>query len=129
MGVDMKELREMTDKLPSLGNIIIEKRDNSVVYNVNGTALGFGLYNSKDVAVQRVFMSKDTTFDQHVHSVHEWGIVYKGKVVFHYDGEQKEVGEGQMIYLEPNHPHRGMILEDTWIIFITVPSDEGYPNG
>jgi len=128
---NIEKLRDLTSKLMSLQDLV--RNGNGVTYKEyavqNGTSFGFGLYDTPEVAVQRVFMSKDSIFPEHIHAEREWGIVYKGKIIMEYEGTEQTLGVGDCMFFEADAPHRGRVLEDTWVIFITVPAGEGYPHG
>lgn len=128
---NLKRLRLLTEHLSSLEEMVQSRTESTIEYNLDqGTALGFGLYNDslERVNVQRVFMSKGTAFDEHFHPEHEWLIVYSGVMLLKYKDEEREMGIADWTYCQPNVPHSVQILEDTWIIAITVPAGRGYSN-
>ena len=94
----------------------------------NGEWFGVGLYKVKEMAVQRVFMSKGTEIPTHAHPAKEWVIVYRGRFMLNVDGAEMEVGVGESMYFKPNQPHSGVMLEDTWILCVTIPADASYPD-
>ena len=131
MSESLVRLRKLTEELPTLLDFVERENGNFIQYSPasDGTFLGFGLYKEKDVAVQKVFMSKGTEIAEHKHTETECGIIYKGKAKINYNGkESKLLEKGDSVIFKPNEPHSGIILEDTWMIFITVPAEEGYPD-
>jgi len=130
---NLPKIRELTEKLPSLVDLIRQENKKVTEYKMeenSGDFFGIGLYKTKEVAVQRVFMSKGSFVPLHAHPEAEVGIVYKGKIrVFeHNDRPEKICLPGDIMYFKQNEAHRGELLEDTWMIFITVPAGEGYPD-
>lgn len=144
MNENLIKLRELT---PNLGSIVsetnLEKRE--TIYNTKdgGTFIGFGLHHEGSMAVQRVFMSKGTRVPEHHHEEQEYCIVYKGLMRLDMSGwhaitsrlpqSGEDVGDqilrpGDAVYFPPNVPHTGTMLEDTWILSISIPSAEGYPE-
>jgi len=132
----LDKLRVLTEHLPALADIT--KRDVSgfetrgeIEYRMErGTCIGWFVYRDDNVAVQRAFLSKDALFPRHAHEdVAETICVYEGRLVVAYeDGESKEAGPGESVYIERGAPHSVQALEDTWTIGITVPAIEGYPR-
>ena len=103
-----------------------------VEYEVEGgVCIGFGLYNSGDVAVQRAFLTKGGVFPEHAHPhAVEHLIVIKGSMrVFAAGEEPLVVGPGEHCEFQMGQSHHIEILENTWLIGITIPSGEGYPSG
>ena len=139
---ESKHIKKLEELIPLLSDITISNSPD-VEYDVNntGTALGFNLYNIPKVAVQRVFMSKGTIFPTHQHEENEYCLIYDGK--FELDVEisklpilikgtqsnDRILGVGDGVFFSSGTPHGGKMLEDTWIISITIPAGGGYPDG
>lgn len=126
-------LKKMVDNLPDLSQLVGYK-GNHIEYNVPGTSIGFNLWHGPGAAVQRTFLSKDTEFPYHVHHLeHEYTILVSGSI--------KVVGKGVLIgphvgdvlmpggcsYFDLHTQHKFIILEDSWVIGITVPPSDSYP--
>jgi len=127
--INFKKLKEITDKLIPLENFI--KADSKMIeYKIeNGTSFGFGIWTEKDIAIQRSFMSKDSTFPMHVHSEREWLIVYKGCLIVTIDNKETSLGIGDGIQVPANTKHHVTAKEDSWLIGITIPANiGGYPD-
>lgn len=130
---DLDKLRELTASLPPLlPDLIGRDEDRYIEYTPagGGTFIGFGLFKPGNalVAVQRVFMSAGTVVPSHMHKEVELGLVYRGKLEIDVDGKKSTIGVGDYVYLKPHEPHSAVAVEDTWMIFTTVPAGEGYPN-
>ena len=134
-------IKILEEIIPTLA--IEEKYNNEIEYCTDngGTFIGFGLHKEKAVAVQRVFMSKGTEIPEHQHPEHEYCLVYKGSFKIkrgeaspaRMGGEhtyEKEgiLGVGDGVYFQPEEPHSGEMLEDTWIISTTIPASMEYPD-
>jgi len=128
--MDMDILEQLTKTLPDLSVFARGEALGCMEYEVEGgTSFGWNLLNIGEVAVQRNFMSKGTTFPGHTHPSNEWVVVSKGKLQFTIDHEQQDVVYiGQCQFLPANCFHSAYALEDTSIIGITVPAAEGYPD-
>tara|TARA_Y100000310_G_scaffold345432_1_gene464967 strand:- start:5428 stop:5835 length:408 start_codon:yes stop_codon:yes gene_type:complete len=126
----LKILRELTPQLPAL----VRSGTTTIEYNIeNGECFGFGLYNNGKVAVQRNFISKGSLFPEHTHGETEHIVIYSGSLTFVVDGESKklsaDIPEENHILIPPNTQHSVIeVEEDCWIIGITIPAGEGYPD-
>ena len=130
VGKNLESLRKLTDHLTTLPGMIDYKFDHTVDYSTNGGGkiLGFFLYNEPTVSVQRVFMEKGTKFPKHFHTSVEYGVVYSGSMEVTHGGETRLYKTGECMVFPPNEEHRGVVTEDTWVIYIAVPTAEGYPE-
>jgi len=117
----VKDLKELNNSMTT------KSADGFIEYDVDGTAHGIRCLNLPG-EVERVFMSKGTTFIPHAHENWEYGVVYKGKLVLHgNNGEDEEINKNDWVVFRPGEKHSGTMLEDTWMFFISIPPDEGYP--
>lgn len=124
----MSEHLEILKKLtPILSSFNKERMGDYIEYDIDGTGVGYGLWKEPAVAVQRVFMSAGTTFPAHHHKEIECIILYKGSYEITND-ITKVYKAGDVIVFPPDMPHYGTALEDSWMICVSVPSGEGYPN-
>lgn len=131
MDTDLLWLEQLTETLPDLSDLVAGKsRMGYIEYKTKtGTAIGWSLLNIPEVAVQRHFISKGTEFEGHTHPSNEWVIVTRGTLQFTIDHEQCSITHvGQCQFLPADSFHSCVALEDTWLIGITVPAAEGYPN-
>ena len=94
----------------------------------NGECLGVGLYRNKDVAVQKIFMSKGARLELHGHRETEYGIMYKGSIKMVVDGKEHIIKQNQCIRIPSSKTHTAHTLEDSWMIWITIPASEDYPD-
>ena len=127
---DLEKLKELTESLKPLHELIKDCDENAIEYEtIEGTLLGFGLYKSSDIAVQRIFMSKGSKIDKHIHEeAKEIGIVYKGKLIIKINNEEKVLEKGDIVYFNPKETHSARAEEDTWSLWITIPPSLGYPG-
>ena len=90
----------------------------------------WGLLKKSGVAVLDAFCPEGTTFPLHEHEQIEMLIVYEGcaHVECTQCGLTKDVHVGESITMPKNTPHKIYFPMDTWLIGITIPADEGYPN-
>ena len=132
MPTDLPGLKEITDTL-TLNSMILSQHQEYVYYDVcNGTCFGIGVLKESgphSVAVQKAFMSNGTEFPYHSHEETEYLVVYSGKIIIHKgEDDQVALGRGDAILIKPGQPHSVLALEDAWLIGITIPAAEGYPN-
>ena len=123
-------LREIT---PILTKFVqdSDKSSDMINYDIDeGTALGFGVFNDGNIAIQRAFMSKDGVFPIHKHEELEILIVYSGKLeVSFHETKDKLIKAPGIVYFNPGEVHCVRALEDSWMIGLTIPTAEGYPDG
>lgn len=128
-------LRTLTEQLPPIPRLKdmvsnLGANRNYIEYKVkNGTSIGFGLLNQREVAVQKLFISAGTTFPTHRHSTQmEYGIIFVGELEITIDNEVKKLTRGDCIKFDPNTNHTLEAITDSWLITIAVPKIEGYPS-
>lgn len=132
---NLKKLKKIT---PRLNELVLDRGNPKgfIEYKVNnGTCLGFPLYKIDDISIQRAFLTKDTKFPIHVHDNEvEILVIYKGKglaKIYDDNGgikEERTIGIGDLIRIPKEVNHSWEMLEDTWVIGITIPASEDYPN-
>jgi quercetin dioxygenase-like cupin family protein len=125
----------MVKNLPDLSQLVTHQTERHIEYSVLGTAIGFSLWYQSDVAVQRLFLLKETVFPEHNHQEHEYVILVSGSIK--RTGKGTIIGphingvlnSGGCIYYAPGTPHSSEILENSWVISVTIPASEAYPGG
>ncbi len=130
----LERLEQLTECLePPLTIAALAKfpADGAVEYRIDGTCIGFNLWNEPRISVQRAFLSAGAMFPEHVHEHSaEWLIIYAGEVRVRYgDEDVRTLGPGQCAQFAPGQLHTVEAIEDTWAIGVTVPADPGYPTG
>ena len=130
MESQLEKLRELTMQLPDLREYTKFNTDGTVNYDVSeGTGLGVCLYNTPDIAVQRVSYSKGMTFPGHNHKEIEIAVVYSGLFRSVTTGKGMiDQRPGDMVRFEPDENHCHEALEDTELIAITIPASKDYPH-
>jgi quercetin dioxygenase-like cupin family protein len=123
----LDKLRELTEKLPPLSDLVRESRCVDVVeYDTGcGASFGFNVWNEPRIAVQRCFMTAGCVFTRHSHEGHEWVIVYSGSL--RLDGSTL-LSSGDYVHFLPGEEHSPIAVEDCWMLCITIPAEEGYPG-
>lgn len=127
----LQKLRELTDNLPFFPSLVMAESNNRIDYDVeNGISFSFGLMNNEKIAVADTFMREGTVFPEHLHNEREFLIVYEGALSVKRNGDDVTyiISNGESIYFEENELHIVTALEDTWVVSITIPAAEGYPN-
>ena len=125
---NLQRLKELTEQLPTLNNFVENYENDRVVYEKNKFWGKNLLYIPDIVAVQEVFMAKDYEVPEHKHPEYEMGIVRKGSFILHYRNKDVKYVEGDVILLDGEEAHSGVMLEDTEMIFVTMPPSKGYPH-
>jgi quercetin dioxygenase-like cupin family protein len=152
--MDAEQIQLMAKNLPPVHLLTqLVNNENTISYAVkDGDCFGIGLFNDTQVAVQRSYMSKGATFPNHNHREREYIVVYSGSVRFavepkalfmksdksgtqilgrDYNSAPIEVvlNVGDAIAFPAGVSHAVEALEDTWMIAITIPAAEGFPDG
>jgi quercetin dioxygenase-like cupin family protein len=118
---NIEKLRELTNKLPTAPSMVM-------LGAVGSTAL-YGLYKENRVAVLRGIVPEGDTYPRHEHPVTEHLILVSGHAIVEVNGGEKvELFPGDHCGLRPHVPHSFTAVEDTMIIAVTVPAEEGYPD-
>ena len=119
----------MTDKLPELHNFVSKRGDKDIDYRViGGVCHGVSLLNIPNIAIQDVFISKDTVFPVHLHEEIEILIVYEGMITVEIQQIETYM-RGDIVKFKPNTLHTVRAVVDCHLIGITIPSSPDYPKG
>lgn len=127
-------LKQLTNDLPAIPKLddLIHNAGfnrNYIEYEVpSGTCIGFGLLNQKEVSVQKVVMTEGCNFPYHEHTSFEILVIFKGKLEVEIDGEKSILTIGDKVRFDKETPHAAHALEETWMIAISIPKDDGYPK-
>ena len=125
----IEKMRKTAEKIKQLENLVLERTGDVIEYNVTvGRCIGHGLFNVNNIAVQQVTITSGTIFPIHSHPEKEFLFVYKGSIRYKYSGQEKICNANNSIYFEPWQDHTCEALEDSYLIAITVPASEGYPD-
>ena len=131
----LDKLKELTEDLPAIPKLsdlvdVDNSAKHSTIYKVDkGTSFGISLLSRAEVAVQELFVSKGTTFPEHVHEDEmEWGIIYKGEMLVNIDGKEESFKAGDCIAFNKGSIHSSLAIEDSWLIAIAIPKIDGYPE-
>ena len=131
MSDGLKELQELTKKLPSI-DYVLNKNASIVEYpTIVGTCFGFPLFRNDKVSIQRAFLSKGTIYPEHTHTGStEYYILYKGLIAYrdHTTDKIKHLRPGDSIKVDVNQNHSLHALEDSEIVVVRVPPDSAYPD-
>lgn len=130
-GNGMRKLRELTDRLPPLSKLVVSKASDFVEYLGEGTgvnAVGFGLYKNDRIALQRTYFPQGFTLPAHKHDEREWMIVFSGKLSVLYEDRETILLPGDYICFDKHQAHCITAMDNTWVIGITVPADQSYPE-
>ena len=128
----LDKLEQLTLELPQVPSLKDFKitEDGITTYRLeNGVAISENIYSTVDVAIAKTHIPKGTTFNTHLHDMSgEWVIVLDGVLDATIESKTFTLGKYDSIKIDANKPHSAIAVEDTTIIAITVPRDEGYPE-
>jgi len=129
---NLERLRKLTHDLPApirLEDILSYLPNGKSEYLIEkGRCLVELLFRVPEISVMKAFMPKDSKLERHDHSEKEIIIVYVGEIEFQINGETKNCKVGNCVYFSPHQPHSAKVLQDTWMIGITIPESSDYPQ-
>lgn len=123
-------LEKLQDLTPRLKDLVVNSNEESYqIYEVeDGLAFGFGLMNEPRVAVQRVYLPAGTRFTRHHHDVNEYIVCYEGELEIIANGNARRLRTGDCAFHPAGQTHERISIENSWIICVTIPADEGYSD-
>ena len=125
----MADLTKLNKLTAELEDFILGSNNNYTEYKpTKGTVIGFGLYHNDNMAAMRTFCAKGTVFPTHQHKEREWVIVYEGELKFTVKDETKTLKRGDFIYIPQDTGHSFNVIEDTWVLCVTIPASPDYPG-
>jgi len=128
----LDKLKELTPQLPLIPSIKdLRFADGAIVkYKlVGGEALSNSLYSDEDIAIAKFFIPKGIIFPTHVHKESdEWLIILEGTLGLDLEGKTIMLDKYDSIKITADKPHKAIAVEDSTIIAITVPRDDGFPE-
>lgn len=129
MTAALDRLRELTEKLPSLVDVVSLKTEGRIEYDViQGFTVGFSLDHTPDAALQKVFLAEGTRFPTHSHEGWEHMFIVKGSGTFRRGDVSEDVEMGSWTSFAPNEPHDFIAKTAVIMYAITQPPCEGYPG-
>jgi len=124
---NLMRLAEITESLPSW-----QPKDGMgtcmQIGTKRGTSLIWGLLKESGIAVANTFFSKGSVLEEHSHDQKEYLIIYKGRAVITVEGVDTILTVGDSIVFEIGQTHSQVCEEDTWLIAVTIPESEVFPN-
>ncbi len=126
------KLEEITPKLPEYPPLssfkVVSNNQTRYVFK-NGVAVSENIYNTDDIAIAKTFIPKGVMIEPHAHIIsNEWVIVLDGVLKIFSEKEEKILNKHDSVMVIANKPHYAIAVEDTTIIAITVPKDDGWPE-
>ena len=126
--VNMQKLTKLTSELngiPELDSFITGYKDDITIYE-EGVAWCKRILEHDYIGVMVCTMKKDWEISTHKHNGEETGVVLKGKAEFHIGKKIIILKEGQRIIFKPKQLHSYKSLEDTEMVFVSIPKVKGY---
>lgn len=135
MGDAINILRKITDSLPQtplMGNFKISEINNNIQeceeYNLkSGVCRSYSLFSSPFILVERFFIPEGSEIPTTSEGV-LYILIYSGIVGKREEKQEKRIGKGDILKIEPGFSHKLIAIEDTWFIAITIPNIKGYPD-
>ena len=130
--VDLSKLKKLNIEL---NDIVTRPTTESIEYMVDGgKCVGFNLFHSDEISIQRAFMEAGTNFPRHSHEEVEWllqvtGLAKLTKYDNGYVDDEIMLEPSTMIEIPSNVSHSYEAIEPSWLIGITMPGINEYPGG
>ena len=122
----------MESHIPLLKELTASLHDYAGPCAPTGTEIGgtmlYHLWKDEDVAAVRSYIPAGTCFPTHMHDEREHIVVYRGTVCFNVNGRDIHLHPGDSLTIEKGVPHSCETQVDTWVIAITIPPSEEFPD-
>ena len=128
----LDKLEELTPNLPIVPSIkdfqIIT--EGIIKYRLDkGEAISESIYSTEDIAIAKFHIPKGSTFPTHAHfNSDEWLIVIHGTLGLIIEEKYILLNRYDSIKITADKPHQAIAVEESTIIAITVPRDDGFPE-
>jgi quercetin dioxygenase-like cupin family protein len=130
MTENIKRLKTITEQLPDLAELVLRKKEDTIEYECDGgTCIGIGLFKNGTIAVQRAFLTDGTVFPEHSHEKEiEILIVYEGSMEVRREQNTRKYKVGEPVVFQRGEVHSIRMIGNVWLIGITIPASEDYPD-
>ena len=127
----LDKLNELTPNLPAPTLSKYKAVNGSITtYNFeSGSAISENIYSIPEIGIAKTFIKGGTTFDIHQHELSgEWIIVLNGELKIYIKSEFQTLYKYDSVKIDAKKPHFAIAIQDTTIIAITIPRDDGFPE-
>lgn len=115
--------------VPVMFNMIKYRSQSATEYDINGEMISWPVFNEANISIAHTHITKGSVVNMHRHEgSYEIIIVLSGVLEISVDRERRILNAHDWIHITKNQPHEARALESTWIVAITVPRDEGFPE-
>lgn len=130
-GIDyIEKLEALQETVPSLDQLVSEMHGSFVQYELEaGFAVGHGVLNDYECAVQKYFATGNSVFPIHTHEEFEYFIVISGEGTVTIDGKKTNFKAKDCIVIQPGQVHSWEYITPAKMIAITIPASRGFPHG
>lgn len=126
----IEKLEALQATMPSFESLITAMHGSFVQYELEkGFAVGHGVLNDHDCAVQKYFATGQSAFPQHTHDEYEYFIVIEGEGKVSIDGKEQAFKPKDFIAIAPGQTHSWYYNTPVRMLAITVPASRGFPDG
>src|SRR5215475_6327997 len=88
--------------------------------------IGRKIISGDKVMVAQVFLAKGAVVPEHYHESEQITYILEGALEFEIGGERVVVGQGQVLRIPSNLPHKAVALEDTLDLDVFSPIREDW---
>jgi quercetin dioxygenase-like cupin family protein len=128
----LNKLEELTPHLPPTPFLADYKSGNGSTVNYsfeNGSVVSETVYAVDEIGISKSFVPKGVKIDIHEHPFSaEWLIILEGVLMVYVGSKEEKLHKYDSIKIDTKQPHYAIAVEDSTVIAITVPKDDGYPD-
>ena len=128
---ETKRPQDRNSFTPHLRELVCRVDDTHQVYvDANGIEIrNRGLFKRDDIAVLMSSIPIGGEFPEHEHTVTEWLMVSVGELEITCNGETVVLKAGESLEIQAGHVHTSKALTKVEVLAVTMPADEGFPDG
>ena len=128
----LDKLEELTPNLPLLPSLEDFRIINEGVikYRLNkGEAISESIYSTEDIAIAKFYIPAAGVLETHIHRTSdEWLIILEGTLEIFTEDSYNILTKYDSVKITADKPHKAIAVENSTIIAITVPRDDGFPK-
>jgi quercetin dioxygenase-like cupin family protein len=129
----LNKLNELTNNLPPIPNFkqfeIGGEKHSKMYAVVNGEMRGYTIHSQPELSIAKVHMTKGSLLEEHIHGESdELLVVIDGELKLIIDNRITTLKKFDHIKISKSINHIAFAPEETWLVAVTIPKDDGYPE-
>lgn len=133
MCIEIEILEKLTNRLPKYPTLkdlkINEWKEWNEYKVIGGSMKSQSIHNCNEVAICKTIMSKGTILEEHIHpGSAEILVVLEGTLKILMDNGVYTLSNSEYLKINENINHIAMAMENTTLLAVTIPKDDGFPG-